>query len=265
MTNGAMSSTKPPLGLWLTVRLFEWIGVSRFYRAVAPAEFQLPPARAVLQGASASREHAKQVRKEVAYYSGANIVRVAIYVPIAMGLGEIEATLAQGVLLLLTLFHALCVAVELYKYSLAGLLEWRGTLTDAPIPRPTQLPEPTGWFAQRRFESVTVYRRLGFEFVRSCVLKFMDLFGGGRDTIRDRQGMYEYRANTMASEVVHLVGALLYVPMLIPLALASAQGRIAVGFAVYAAVLMALDLILAALQRYHRTRVNAVIARGERK
>lgn len=235
--------------IWLT-RLFEIVGAGPFYRFMAAEWHRLPNLRETLAGKRIMHETWKKGSRDVRYYFLANLLRIVTYIPIVLYVDWKRHPETIVVLGLLMTFHVISMVTEIYKGLILLLLEKRHQI-DAewdPNKMPDiEPPRTTGYFAPLKFESKAGYTRIGMEQFRLRVVLFVDSLSGGPATERgSRKGLYNFVNDTIAAERVHLIAATLGIIMMFPF-----SG----GMLLYTGLLVALDLYLALLQRYHRTRV----------
>ncbi|CAN1532463.1 Glycosyl-4,4'-diaponeurosporenoate acyltransferase [Fimbriimonadaceae bacterium] len=240
--------------LFFVARLMELIGVRVFYTFLAPPWHQLPKASGLAKGAIMSGPAYRKGVRDCRYYASANAIRLASYIPIYFGIKENPHPLSVTVLALLVAFHVLSILAEAYK----GVLLWIAILHDrvtedeaqSQIPGP-QRPKATGLFAPYWFETQAGYMRIGLEHFRKRVATFVDSLSGGPATERSsRKGLYNFVNDTIAAEKIHLIASAMGGCMMVPFI--AERKFLLVG---YISLLVLMDLYLALLQRFHRTRV----------
>ena len=240
--------------LFLVARILELIGVRAFYTFLAPPWHQLPKASGLARGAIMSGHLYRKGVRDCRYYAGANAIRLASYAPIYFGIKQNPHWISISVLTLLVAFHVLSILAEAYK----GVLLWIAILHDrvteveseSQIPQP-QRPKQSGMFSPYWFESQEGYVRMGLEYFRLRVAKFVDSLSGGPDTERaSRKGLYNFVNDTIAAEKIHLIASVMGASMMLPFI---AEKKYMLAGYIFLLVMM--DVYLALLQRYHRTRV----------
>lgn len=230
--------------------LLESIGVRRLYTALAPPDLTWPSVGQIEAGRRVPQSWWATARREIRYYATANGLRLALAIPLAIGLGHRPQPVLAVLVAILIGFHAACLLVEGYKRCLLRL----AAPSPDPEPASTHLREapflPTGWQAPQTWESERVYEALGFRWYRDWTNRFVAWAGGELPPpVRGQRGRNEFIRQTMASESIHWAGAAINAPYLVHFALAGLP-----GVATYAGSLVVLDGGLALLQRYHRLR-----------
>jgi hypothetical protein len=239
---------------FLVARLLELLGVRAFYTFLAPHWHQLPKASLLAKGAIMSRSTYDKGVRDCRYFAGANAIRLVSYVPIYFGIKQNPHWISISVLMLLVAFHVLSILAEAYK----GFLLWIAINNDrvteveseAQMPDP-QRPRATGYFSPFWFETQAGYVAMGLERFRLRVAKFVDSLSGGPSTERSsRKGLYNFVNDTIAAEKIHLIAGCMGASMMLPFI--NERKYMMAG---YIFLLVMMDLYLALLQRYHRTRV----------
>jgi hypothetical protein len=243
--------------IWLA-RVLEPCGSRAFYTLLAPEWQRIPLINEIVAGAKIEEHKYTKAVRDVRYYVGANLCRLATYGPIYYGLWQKPYVLSLIMMGTLTFFHFMSMFTEFYK----GLVLWtawdRNQIGEdenqmkMPDPQP---PKTRGFWAPYSIESKEGYVRIGMEWFRKRVVLFVDSLSGGPATERSsRKGLYNFVDDTIAAEKVHLVGAVLGALFVLPF---FTEGPHWIG--VYGLFVIGLDMYLALLQRYHRTRVWAAL------
>lgn len=246
---------------------FESLGARPFYGAVAKIvrEPLLPSTTDPLGEWTASKLDATKTKAR--YFGAANFARAACYIPqaIAFWIGHYWPGLTY--VLVIWALHLILVYVEAYKRSLAE--HWLDSAPDreddTPPPSAERPPKP---FHLYPFETEAFYRRIGLEWFRLFSTWVMSTLTYGWNSERmtfitqpSRQQVIAFERETRVSEAVHWISALSVAPLVVFSWLGSP-----LGVALWSSVIVLGDVLLALLQRYHRSRVWPIIKRKlERK
>lgn len=205
------------------------------------------------------------------YHEIVNLIALAVYAPLPVWLIALGLHIPALYVAVLLTPHALCIPLERYKRARAdALLSARGitsrslSLTDTWRPQLISLPPilrtrgAGRWFGPWPLESDRLYRRLGVRPFRAFVRA---LFGAsatggasetGRGFVRGRGDLAAFEAQTRVSEVTHVVGLLLHLPLLaVFVRIRSIPGILYVLFMLW------VNLQCVLLQRWHRARIEA--------
>lgn len=241
---------------------FESLGARPVYRVVASIvrEPLLPGTTDVLGDWTIQQLEA--VSGKAQYFAAANLARAACYIPqaIAFGLGRYWPGL--GYVLLIWALHLCLVFVEAYKRSLVAF--WSETAPDRETPDcPPEAERPPAPFRLYGFETERFYRMLGLEWFRRFSTWVMSTLTYGWNSERmtfiaqpSRQQVIAFERETRVSEAVHWASAISVAPLVVFSWLGSP-----LGIAVWSSVIVLGDVLLALLQRYHRSRVWPIIKR----
>lgn len=241
---------------------YEALGIRALYVMVAKLvhEDLLPPARG--QVGNWTKEHLETIRAGTYYFAAANVARSVCYVPQAIAFTLAHYWPGQLYVGLIWAAHGLLVVVESYKRVLCD--QWL-PVAELEEAQPTPLPAetPPGLFRLRKFETERFYRRIGLEAFRQFVTWMMSALTYGLSGRRmvyiaqpSRHLAVAFERATRVSETVHLCSALSVAPLVV-LSWIGAP----LGVAIWSTVIVWGDLMLALLQRYHRSRVWPVIRR----
>lgn len=244
--------------------VYELIGVRRLYEWTASFahEKHLPKLGKSVEGWTVAK--VTEVRGHARYFSMANICRAAVYIPHALSFWTLRYWPGLAYVAVLWVLHLVLILVEGYKSSLCGAWLATGSLPDIKeAPLKPMLTAPGWFFRPKRYETSANYSRLGIEKFRQFTVWVMSILAHGFSGKRvefvsqlSRDGLVKFEQETRVSETVHIISALSVVPLW-ALTLAGAHR----GMVYWSTVIVAGDLALAMLQRYHRARMWPTLSR----
>ena len=236
----------------------EAIGIRRASDAMAHAfgDEALPTRDATAEQHPWSADRLRTTSETARYYAWANGLRGLLYVPLVRPLVESGSPwflLAVG----LIAFHALCVLVEIHRHNLLRSLDPSlHPIKPTPKVQVGELKE-SWWFEPRKWETLKGYRAIGLERFRQVVREYDKRTRGAEPALAANLTVMEL--DSRIAESMHWTAAMLNVPFVAALAVAESP------WIWLAASILALDLYLVLLQRYHRVRIRTTAAKRHRK
>lgn len=213
-----------------------------------------------------SEDQLLELRRSARYYFWGNFLRFLWYIPLLPVLMNMGSSVA-GVVLGLIFWYAAVVLHEIYRYSLSWAVAPSTTNTELGLP---EYPgPPRGYFLPNPFETPKFYERMGFALVRRIVAQYTRITRRGRGEKGECKQSFigngspgelaAFEVTTRTSEAVHLIAGSLNIPIILVLLPTGSF------WALYSMPILALDIVMALLQRYHRVRVIPILARMQRR
>ncbi|MBS1724107.1 MAG: hypothetical protein JSS66_14270 [Armatimonadetes bacterium] len=241
---------------------FEALGLRALYVPMARIVREtVLPASAATEVPLSQKELA-EVAEGSHYFAKANVARAACYLPHLIAFAWIRSLPGLCVAVGLIFFHALIVLIDLYKQALCRDLSPRAR----PAPLEEAVPKlrsPKGFFTVLPFETEAFYRWIGLEYFRRFVKWVMSTISYGFSGKQfeyiakpNRTATIAFEQSTRVSEAVHWLSAVSVLPLVV-----LSWIHAPLGIALWSTFIIWGDLMLALLQRYHRTRAWPLLKR----
>ena len=240
------------------VATLETFGIRRVSDAMAHAfgDDPLPARTATAQDHGWSVDRLRTTHETARYYAWANFLRGLLYLPLIGPLVRAESPWVLLVWFLLA-FHALCVFVELHRHNLLRILPPSAhPITPPPKVRVGDL-KYSRWFEPKKWESIKGYQAIGLERFRQVVREYDRKTRGAEPAMAANLAVMEL--DSRIAESMHWAAAALNVPFVLALLRADSS------WVYFALTILAFDLYLVGLQRYHRVRIRTTAAKRHRK
>ncbi len=241
---------------------YERLGIRFLYRFVAGVVMERMLPSTSETNCDWGQDEIEEAERNSRYFGAANFARASCYIPQAIAFYLFRYWPGLNYVLILFILHGHLVALEGYKRRLCKY--WIPKISEDNSPRAEPDPSlPKGWFEIKKFESERFYRILGLELFKRFVTMIMSKLTYGFSGKRmiyipqpNRSNTVAFERATRVSEIVHWSSAV----SVLPLVFFSWHGA-PLGIAIWSTIIVWGDIMLALLQRYHRSRLWVVLKR----
>lgn len=240
------------------VRSLEAAGIRKVsdFMARAFGDDPLPPESATEVEHEWSSSRLRTTSETARYYAWANFLRGVLYIPLLAPLRN-SGTPWIGLLYFLLVFHMVCILVELHRHNLLRVLAPSANPKNPPPKVKVGELKYSRWFEPKKWESLKGYRAIGLEHFRQVVRQYDRKTRGAEPAMAANLAVMEL--DSRIAESMHWAAASFNVPFVAVLAGTHSP------WVWLAVTILAMDLYLVLLQRYHRVRIRTTAAKRHRR